>query len=236
MASAESAEPKALTHHQLPQAWVLAAFTHLGLLAVCASAVYTLQPPDFPRGRWMALALLALAALAQAAISRGRAALSSNGKSLTALLAGAVLSLSYDPQVANWPGVGEKLPAWLSGLNPSLATVGVVWAGVCGAIYLGAFHTHQRGRHPAPYVWTVLATAALIMLGGVATYVVLSRVYEVDSLSLGLLVSQAVQYGWLLAVVLGLSGRIGVGATMPVYLALTVLLALARNLHGGGQG
>jgi hypothetical protein len=235
MTSARSTERKALSH-QPPPTRALAALTHLGLLAVCASAAYTLQPPTFSRQRWAALVLLALAAMVHAAVTRGRGALADSGKCLTALLAGVALSLSYDPQLADLPGVGEKLPAWLSAINPSLATVGVALAGLCGAIYLAATHASHPGRPPAPYGRTVLTAAALVVLCGVGTFVALSRLYDLDSLAVVLLVSQAVQYAWLLAVVLGMSGRAGVGATMQVYLALTVLLALARNLHGGGQG
>jgi hypothetical protein len=236
MASADSAGREHPTHHQLPQAWVLAVLTHVGLLTICVSAAYTLQPADFSRRRWAALALLAVAALFHAAVTRGRGASGAAGRSLTALLAGAVLSLSYDPQLANWPAIGEKLPLWLASANPSLATIGVVLAGACGAIYLATVHRHHRRRHPVPYVRVVLAAALLVVVMGVGAFLALSRVYELDGLYLVMLLSNAVQYAWVLSIVLGMSGRVGVGATPQVYLALTVLAALARNVAGGGEG
>ena len=76
----------------------------------------------------------------------------------------------------------------------------------------------------------------MVLVFGVGMYVALDRVYEMDPVSLSLLVSQTVLYAGLLGVTLGLSGRIGFGASVQVYLALTVLAALAHNLRAGGQG
>mgnify|MGYP005836066605 CR=1 FL=1 len=235
MASAESAAREHVTHHQLSQAWILAVLTHVGLLAICASAVYTLQPADFTRRQWVALVLVALAALAHVAATRGRGAFGATGKSLTALLAGVTLSLTYDPQLANWPGIGEQMPLWLATANPSLATIGVVLAGVSGTLYLATVHRHHRWRHPVPYVRVVLLAAAMVTILGLCTFGALSRIYELDSLYLVMLLSHTLQYAWLMGVVLGLSGRIGVGWSAQAYLALTVLAALARNLAGGGE-
>lgn len=223
-----------VSHHQVPQAWALAALVHLGLLAVCASAVLTVQPANFGTRAWGAYGLVALVALLQTAVTRGRAAFSANGKALTALLAGMVLFLSYDPQLSNLPALGERLPQWLSDLSPSLGTVGALWAGFWGLIYLATIHRHHRDRHAVPYLRPVLAAAVLVVVLGLSTFLALHRVYELESGAVQMLVSQALQYGLLLAAMLGLSGRIGFGSVPEVYMSLSVLAALAHNLKGGG--
>ena len=145
-----------------------------------------------------------------------------------------MLSLSYDPQLSNLPGLGEKLPQWLADLSPSLGTVGALWAGFWGLLYLGTIHRHHRARHSSPYARPVLAAAGLLIVLGVGSFVGLSRVYELESGAVNLLVSQAVQYGLLLSVMLGLSGRIGFGSVPEIYMSLSVFAALAHNLKGGG--
>ncbi|NPV47359.1 MAG: hypothetical protein HPY69_10395 [Armatimonadetes bacterium] len=235
MASAESLVDERLSHHRQAPVWVLAGLTHLGLLAICCSAAYTLQPADFTGRQWAALLLAAVIALAHAVGTRGRGAASVCGKSLTALLAGVALSLSYDPQLASWPTVGERMPLWLAAVNPSLATIGVLVAGVFGMLYLATVTRRCGQQCPIPYARVTVLAAALVIVLGLGTYAALGRIYDMDSLHLVMLVSNAVQYAWLLGVVLGLSGRTGVGYSAQVYLALTVLAALVRNLVGGGE-
>ena len=61
-------------------------------------------------------------------------------------------------------------------------------------------------------------------------YLALGRFYELETLHLVMLISNVVQYYLLVLVVMGMSGRSGVGRALQVYLALTLLLACARNL------
>lgn len=235
MARAESLAEKRLTPHRRAAVWILAGFTHLGLLAICGSAVYTLQPADFTRRQWAALALAAALALVHVVSTRGRGAASVFGKSLTALMAGVTLSLSYDPQLANWPAIGERIPLWLTAANPGLATLGVLLAGVSGTVYLAAARRDHGQSGAVPYLRPIFLAAVLVVALGLGTYAALGRVYEMDSLYLVMLISNAVQYAWLLGVVLGLAGRTGVGFSAQVYLALAVLAALLRNLVSGGE-
>jgi hypothetical protein len=215
---------------------VLAALTHVGLLVVCASAVYTLQPSTMGQRSWLALALVALGALVQVVMTRGRSGASAGGKTVTALLAGIVLSLAYDPQLGNLPGLGEKLPTWLADLSPGVALLGVLWAALWGYGLLARVGPPYGPAQPTPYVRPLLTGAVLVGGLAVVMFVVLGRVYEVDPLPVTMLVSQVVQYAALLGVVLGVTGRPGVGSGATLYLAVTVLAALARNLVAGGGG
>lgn len=235
MADAILEDREVLDHHQVPQAWVLAALIHLGLLAIGLSAVRTVQPGDFGLRRWAPYVLVACGGLVYAGLTRGRGAFQSPGKMLTALLTAMALSLSYEPQLSNVTGLGERLPQWLADLAPGLGTVGALWATVWGLVYLSTIHRHHRARHEVPLVWSVLIAAGLVVVLGVGSFLGLGRLYEVDRAGLFMLLSQAVQYGLLTSVMLGLSGRIGIGSGPAVYTALCVLGALVHSLRAGGS-
>lgn len=226
----EDFEPVELQPRHRRRLILLAALTNLGLLLICVSAVWTLQPPTFGLRRWAGLGLFALTLLIVAAVTRGRSAFSTNGKLATGLAAIIVLGLSYDPQLANIGTLGENMPSWLLGLAPGLGTLGVVITTVFGLTYDATINNYQRHRHDAPFAWGLKAAALLVIVLGLVSYLCLHRLYELDSTVLGQLFGNAIQYYFLALVVVSLSGRIAVGSTMQVLLSLTILLAFARNL------
>jgi hypothetical protein len=178
------------------------------------------------------MGLVALSLVGYEMITRGKSAFTAPGKLLTALAAGLLLSLAYEPQFSAWGNLGEVMPRWLAETAPGLGMAGALWAGIWGLIYLSV--VHRDHRHGVVLGWAVTLSALLIAGLGLVTYIGLGSVYELESYYLAQLLSQVVQYGLLLSVVMGLSGRIGVGSTMQIYLAITLLLAIARNLSGGG--
>ena len=213
----------------------LATLAIIGLLLICVSAVWTVQPPTFGLRQWAARALLAIVLLVSAAVSRGRSAFTTGGKLGTALAALLVLGLAYDPQLANLGSLGDKLPAWLSALSPGLGTLGVVLAAVFGLAYINTINSYLRHRHDTPFAGALNASVLLVIVLGLATYLCLHRIYELDPTVLSLLIGNAIQYYLVAVVVTQLSGRIGVGSSLQVCTSLTILLALARNLlaaHG----
>lgn len=212
----------------------LATLMHVGLLLVCASAVYTVQPPTMGMERWLGLGLLAIILLVWAAVTRGRCAFSDGGRLLTALAAGIALSLAADPQLASFSNFGETMPSWLMGLAPGLSMAGVIIASIFGLWYLYTLNNYLRHGHAAPFRWGLHAAALLIIALGIVTFLALDRFYQMDVMDLATLLGNALQYYLLLLVVLSVSGRTGVGAVMQVYFAATLLLALARNVVGGG--
>ncbi|MEI6504147.1 MAG: hypothetical protein WCP21_24300, partial [Armatimonadota bacterium] len=79
-------------------------------------------------------------------------------------------------------------------------------------------------------------SALILVIGlGLATYLCLHRMYELDPTVLSLLIGNALQYTLVAYVVVNLSGRLGVGSSFQILTSLTILLALARNIlaaHG----
>lgn len=231
----EDFEPVALEPRHRRRIAVLAALTHVGLLLICASAVWTVQPPTFGMRRWAGYALLAVLLLLSAAFTRGRAAFSNAGKLAVTLAAVIVFSLAYDPQFASIGSLGEKMPAWLAAVAPGLGTVGVLWATIFGLSYLATIDSYQQHRHYTLFAWGLKSALILIVGLGLATYLCLHRLYELDPTVLSLLIGNALQYTAVAYVVVNLSGRLAVGSSLQVYTALTILLALARNIlaaHG----
>lgn len=233
MAEIEANEVELQPRHRR-QVLVLAALTHLGLVVTAACAVYTLQPPTFGMKRWAGLGLVALVMLGLAAVTRGRSAFLTVGKLLTALAAGVALSLAVEPQLANMGTLGERMPMWLLGVGPNVAMIAVVWTAVFGLLYLHLINSYLGHGHEAPFRWGLNLGTLVIIVLAIASFVMLGRLYEMDMLHLSQLLGNALTFYLLLVVVLNVSGRIGFGASMQVYLALTLLLALARNLVGGG--
>ena len=217
-----------------PRVLIRAALMHVGLLMICASAILTPQPSTLTHRRWAAMGLLALVILLSAAVTRGRLAFQTAGKFLTALAAVSVLSLSYDPQLASIPAAAAVMPPWLAAIGPGLGTLGVVWAAVFGLSYLNTVDSYVRHRHLAPFVWGLNAALLVVAGLGIVSYLCLGRLYELDPTLLPLLLGNVIQYYLLLRVVLSVSGRVGVGSSLPVYLALTILAAAARSLLAGG--
>lgn len=210
---------------------LLAALTHVGLIVICLSAIYTLQPPTLPTRRWAGLVVLALVMLGNAIVSRGRSGFSVNGKLLTALAGGIVLSLAGEPQLANLGNLGETLPPWLVSLYPSIATVALVWAVTFGLAYLRASNA-DRAQRTTPFLGGLHASGLLVLVLGLVTFFALTRLYPIDPMYLSLLISNALQYYLLLLVLVSISGRIGVGSSIELYMAVTLLLACARNILG----
>jgi len=228
-------EPVELKPRHRKRIVALAALTNVGLLIICASAVWTIQPPTFAIRRWAGYALLAAILLLCAALTRGRSAFSSAGKLAVALAALIVLSLAYDPQLANVGALGEKLPAWLSATAPGLGMVGVLLTAIFGLTYLATINSYLRHRHYTLFGWGLKAALIMVVGLGLVTFLCLHRMYELDPTVLSLLIGNALQYTLVAYVVVNLSGRLGVGGSMQVYLSLTILLALARNIlaaHG----
>ena len=127
------------------------------------------------------------------------------------------------------------MPPWLSAISPGLGTLGVVFAVLFGFGYLFTINGYLRHRHHTLFAWGLKSALILIIGLGLATYLCLHSLYELDPTVFSLLIGNALQYTLVGYVVVNLSGRLGVGSSMQIYLSLTVLLALARNIlaaHG----
>lgn len=229
-ALAEPQPPLQPAHRR--QVTVFSVLMHAGLLIICASAVYTLQPTLTLR-QWAACLILALAMIICAIATRGRCSFRDGGKLITALGAMVVLWLARDPQLAELPGLGEHLPDWLVAAAPGVATVAVLIAVICGFLFVRTLTSYVGHGHTPPFLRALNWSALIVLVLGIGIFLILKRFYEMDVAALTMLLANVIQYYLLLSVMLSASGRTTVGAAPQVYLAVAILLAFARNVAGG---
>ncbi len=211
--------------------WWPAVGVHLGLLTVCASCAYTVQPLIFSKRQWVAFAALGLVMLASVALTRGRAAASSGGRVLLALGAATTAWLAYDPLLTNLPGIAGAVPACLEQFEPGIALPGIAIALMSWLVY----RTIARDGIPpgAPLRRAVLASAVLVLALTAIMYLALHNLYEMQAGFGSLLLAyRVVLYPALLLVTLEMSGAAGVGGWAHVYVGAALVVAAGRNLVG----
>ncbi len=216
-----------------PARW-LALGIHAGLLLVCFGAIYTRQLGNFSMLRWAGIALLGFALLVSAAATRGRVALTRWGRLSLGLGAGVLLTLAYEPQLADMPLLAGTGIAGLANLEPSVGTVGVGLVLVFWLLF--EFAGGELGLAPAPFRRSILGVGGLLSGLALVMYVVLSSVESVASGDpTRFVVFTVVQYILLLAGVVSSSGGPGVRGWMHFYVAAALLAVVARNLLAGGE-
>ena len=199
-----------------------------GFVAVCVSAVATIQLPTFPQMRWGGFLALALVLLVTLVVTRGRFAATLAGKLTAALAGGIVLSLTYDPQLANLGSLGAVMPMWLMDMHPSLATVGVLVMAIFGGVHALRYPHHCTAC--GLFVRSVLLSAFVVGFLGIALYLVFRTLYMVDSYMTFMLLGHVITYSLLLVATMRLAGAPGIGAWVHLLAALTLFAAFFRNL------
>lgn len=214
---------------EVGQTWWPAVGVHVGLVTVCASAVYTIQPEGwFSSRQWASFALIGIVTLIVAAVGRGRAAASQVGRLLLALGAATALYLAYDPLLGDLPGLSALTVGFLGQFDPGLASVGVVVALV--------FWLAHRISNPGPCVCplhcrAVVASAAAVLVVGLVMHLALSGIYDLSGTTSNLIVGfRVLQMAAIMLVALEMAGAVAVGAGAHVYVGLALLAATARNL------
>lgn len=226
-----TAETSTIAQQKPSVPWWPAIGVHLGLLTVCASCAYTVQPLIFSKRQWVAFAALGLVMLASVALTRGRAAASSGGRVLLALGAATTAWLAYDPLLTNLPGIAGVVPSCLEQFEPGIALPGIAIALIFWLVY----RTIARdGIAPGtPLRKAVLGSALLVLALTAIMYLGLHNLYEMQGGFGSLLVTyRVIQYAALLLVTLEMSGAVGVGGWAHVYVGAALLVAVARNLTG----
>jgi hypothetical protein len=201
---------------------------HLGLLTVCASAVYTgWQRSIVTLPQWMAILLVSVALATSAVVARGHLA-HTVPRLLLALAGLMALGLSYDPQLAVIPRLGNELPEAFTSAQPGIALLGTL-------VLLLAWLAYRSAGGESASPWPPFRTASLVATGLVLAtaafmFILLHR-------SMGLPVSEvlrpalALAQGGIIATVLaGTSGGPGVDTAPHYCLALSLVLAFARNM------
>jgi hypothetical protein len=207
----------------------LAVGVHLGFLLICASAVITRQMPDFPKRAWIAPILVGLTLLIAFAATRGRFALTEWGKGLLALGLGVAFGLTYDPQLANLPGLSGVSDSALGQYNPSLANVGVLLVLVFWGLIAATGGESRLG--PRPFRRSAVISFVLIAATAVFAYWFLGLYYDLEGPFHTIDVMQkGFQYLVLILAAVGLSGGIGVRGWAHLYVGLALLAAFVRNL------
>lgn len=225
--SEETAPSAKLT---VPVSWWPAVGVHLGLLVVCASCAFTLQPEGMlSKRQFIVFAALGVVILGAALLTVGRVAAGKAGKLLLGLGAASALSLSYDPPLADLPAISERVPGWLAQFEPGIGLAGVAIAFVFWIIY----RIVARGGVDAevPLRGALLASAALVLVLVAIMYLALHNLYDLEGGYGSLLLTlNVVQYSVLILVALEMSGAVGFGGLGHLYVGTALIIAAGRNL------
>lgn len=211
----------------------VAAVFHVGMLAICVSALYTIQPPTYTKLLFGLIAAAAIVVAVMASRWRARPQWRRGIRLGTALLAGIVYHLAYSPQLTQLPGL-ETLPPWVSEMQIGLGTVGLAVALIGAGVYL--WSGCDRRSVNIPFQWSILAAAGLIIVLNVIMYASLVQIYDLQGgFYARVLTMHVVAYTLLLLSVMRMTGTRGVGNYTTWYLAATIVLAAARHIAGIGM-
>lgn len=205
---------------------------HVGLLLVAFSAAWTIQPEGwFNRGQWLSFALIGLMVLVSGIQAlRGRAAILSTS-ALLALGAATALYLAYDPQLTALPGLAVLGEGPVGALEPSLAHLGVLIAGVFAALYVCL--VRPRSSEEPPFAGAVIAAAVLVLVLAGIMWLALHNLYDLSGTSgIDMLTFRVVSFSLLLLSCLVLAPARGVYGVAQLYMGLALLVAVARNFTG----
>jgi hypothetical protein len=220
--------PGRASHRGQLAARVAAVAMHGGLLTVCASAVFTgWQRSIVSIPQWGATLLVAVALAASAATARGH--LGHTVPRLLLALGGLMaFGLAYDPQLTAIPRLGSEVPEAFASAQPGVALLGTLVLLVAWLAYRSA--GGESASPWPPFRTASIAATGLVLATAAFMFMLLHR-------SMGLPVSEALrpalalaQGGVLATVLTGSSGGPGIGAAPHYYLALSLVLAFARNM------
>lgn len=202
---------------------------HLGLLTVCAAAVFTgWQRTIVSLPQWGAMLLVAVGLAVMSLWGGGRHLGRTPTRLLLTLGGLMVLGLGYDPQLAAIPGLGAHLPETLLSAQPSISMIGAVVLLVAWFGYVSA--GGEDGVHWPQFRVAALAASGLTLAVIVFNYLLLHSVMDLpaaEALRPALSLAQA---GALSVVLAGTSGGPGIRMAPHLYLSLALILAFARNL------
>ena len=225
--SEETARSTKLT---VPVSWWPAIGVHLGLLVICASCAYTLQPEGmYSKRQSVVFAALGVVILGSGLFTVGRVAAGKAGKLLLALGAATALSLSYDPPVGDLPAMSQRVPEWLAQFEPGIGLAGVAVALVFWLIYRAV----ARGAIEAEIALrgALLVSAALVLALAAIMYLGLHNLYDLEGGYGSLLLTYNVaQYTVLILITLEMSGAAGFGGLGHLYVGTALIIAAGRNL------
>ncbi|MFO7948003.1 MAG: hypothetical protein R6V19_14460 [Armatimonadota bacterium] len=211
----------------------VAAIFHVGMVVICASAVYTLQPPTYTKQLFGVIAAAAVIVAATAYMSQTRPEWRSGVRLGTALLAGIVFHLAYSPQLNQLPGL-ENLPPWVSEMQIGLGAVGLAVALIAAGVYL--WSGCDRRSVKVPFQGSMLAAAGLVIVLNAVMYASLVQIYDLQGgFYARLLTMHVVAYSLLFLLVMRLTGARAVGNYTTWYLAAAIILASARHILGIGM-
>ncbi|MFP4248621.1 MAG: hypothetical protein ACLFU7_03115 [Armatimonadota bacterium] len=211
-----------------PVAWPMYG-VHVGLLIVVVGAVYTAQVQGaVTRMEYAGYAVIGLALVligSIRAVDIGWV----GSRALLALGAAVALYLAYNPQVMALPGGGMLAGTPVSALEPSLAHLGVIIAG----LFLGVQAAVDRRALPGhvPFRGAVVVAVVVLVGLGIITSTALGSIYDL-SMTTGpsVLAFRVVAYGLLMVVCLTIPGARGVHRAPHIYLGLALIGAVVRNL------
>lgn len=202
---------------------------HAGLIVVIFGAIYTAQVQGaVSRMEYAGYALVGLALVLMGVIPAWDIR-STASRGLLALGGAIALYLAYDPQLAGLPGGGVLMESPAAQLQPSIAHLGIVIAG----LFLGLQAAIDRSVLPrrVPFRPALVSAVMLLLTLTGIMWLALRNFYDLSMTSSpSLLVFRSVAYGLLMFVCLTIPGVRSVRRAPHVYLGLALIGAVVRNL------
>lgn len=206
-----------------------AGMVHLGLLALAASAVWTVSPLS-PLGLWehFVLGLVGVVLVGAAIVGRARFAASITGKLLCGLGAGICLRLAVDPTLEDLPAISKALPMWVLNAYPGLPTIGWLLAGIGALVWwMGGGRVGEVGVYRGVAMWVALLVIAAAVVTGTALQM---AGYEVPTYDNALLCWRTIETVVTLMVAMSVSGGHALGLWPAVTVGLGILGHVSRAL------
>jgi hypothetical protein len=223
-----AAEQIEVSEELRPRWWPMIGL-HAGLITVIFGAIYTVQVPGaVGRMEWAGYAAVGVALVLVGGVKAWDVR-SPVGRGLLALGGAIALYLAYDPQLVGLPGGAALLESPVGELQPSLAHVGIVVAGV----FLALQAVVDRRLLPAEVSFRASVLAAVLLLVGltVVMWLGLRGVYDLSmTVSPAFVIFRTVAYGLLMFVCLTVPGVRAVARAPHIYLGLALLGAVVRNM------
>jgi hypothetical protein len=211
-----------------PRAWPMSG-VHAGVITVIFGAVYTAQVPGaVTTMEYAGYGLIGLALVLAGGI-RAVEIGSAGSRGLLALGGAIALYLAYDPQVMALPGGGMLADSPVGMLEPNVAHVGVMVAG----LFLGLQAAVDRRVLPShvPFRGALIVAVAGLVALGMITSALLGRIYDLSmTTGASVLAFRTVAYGLLMLICLTIPGVRGVRRAPHIYLGLALIGAVVRNL------
>ncbi len=213
-----------------PLSWPMVG-VHAGLIAIIFGAIYTSQIEMrgmVPAAEWVGYVAVGLA-LVLTGVIRAVDISSAASRGLLALGGAMALYLGATPWLADLPGGGFLIEGPMGQLQPGVAHLGVVIAGL--SLALQAAIDRKVLPRRVPFRPATVAAVVVLVIAGMIAWFALRNIYDLSmTTGVSVLAFRTIAYGLLVVVCLTIPGVRSVRRAPHIYLGLALIGAVVRNL------